>query len=283
MYNIGIVGLGLIGASMAKSVKKKSSAKVYGYDIDTSTTKYALLSGIIDGELNSETIGECDTIFVCLYPSACVDYIRDNAEHFAKDSLVIDCAGVKRSVCAPCFDIAEENGFHFVGGHPMAGTQYSGIKYAKDTMFHNACFVLVPKHAEDIEIIARARESVLGVGFSRVSVMTPERHDELISYTSQLAHVVSNAYVKSPCAKSHKGISAGSYKDLTRVAYLNENMWTELFMDNKDNLIREIDCLVEHLTEYSQALQSGDKDKLRQLLLDGKIAKEMAEGEKSRN
>ena len=283
MYNIGIVGLGLIGASMAKSAKKKSDVKVLGFDIDTNVTKYALLSGIVDEELSADTIGECDTIFVCLYPSACVDYIRANAELFAKNTLVIDCAGVKRSVCSPCYEIAEKKGFHFVGGHPMAGTQYSGIKYAKDTMFHNACFVLVPRQSEDIEVIARAREAVLGVGFSRVSVMTPERHDELISYTSQLAHVVSNAYVKSPCALSHKGISAGSYKDLTRVAYLNENMWTELFMDNRDNLIREIDCLVEHLEEYSQALKCGDRDKLRQLLLDGKIAKEMAEGENSKH
>lgn len=278
MFNIGIVGLGLIGASLAKSAKKHTQVKIFGYDLDKSVTEYAKLSGIIDGELNKDTLKECDGVFVCLYPEACVDFVRENAPYFRKGSLVLDCAGVKRSVCGPCNEIAKENGFYFVGGHPMAGTQYSGIKYAKDTMFHNACFVLVPKQGEDVEVISKARDLVLCVGFSRVSVMTAERHDELIAYTSQLAHVVSNAYVKSPCALSHKGISAGSYKDLTRVAYLNENMWTELFMDNKDNLIREIDGLIASLTEYSRALKNSDADSLRTLLAEGKRAKEAAEG-----
>lgn len=277
MLNIGIVGLGLIGASLAKSAKKHAQANVLGFDIDKSVTEYASLSGIIDGVLDKDTLSQCDAVFVCLYPLACAEYIKENAPCFKKGALVLDCAGVKRSVCAPCYDIARDNGFHFIGGHPMAGTQHSGIKYSKDTMFHNACFVLVPKHYEDVEVISAARELVLSVGFTRVSVMTPERHDELIAYTSQLAHVVSNAYVKSPCALSHKGISAGSYKDLTRVAYLNENMWTELFMDNRDNLIREIDGIVDALKKYSDALKNEDAEALKALLLEGKRAKEAAE------
>ncbi|MBR2724281.1 MAG: prephenate dehydrogenase [Ruminococcus sp.] len=251
---------------------------MFGFDKDHSVTEYALLSGIIDEELTKDKLKECDVVFICLYPSACVNYVKENADFFKKDSLVLDCAGIKRSVCEPCFEVAEEKGFHFIGGHPMAGTQHSGIKYSKDTMFYNACFVLVPKHFEDIEIISKARETVLAVGFSRVSVMNAERHDELIAYTSQLAHVVSNAYVKSPCALSHKGISAGSYRDLTRVAYLNENMWTELFMDNKDNLLREVEGIISSLNEYAEALRSGDEVKLKALLLEGKKAKEAAEG-----
>ncbi|MBE6737535.1 MAG: prephenate dehydrogenase [Ruminococcaceae bacterium] len=278
MITIGIVGLGLIGASLAKSAKKNTEYKVFGFDKDHSVTEYALLSGIIDEELAKDNLNKCDVVFICLYPSACVKYVKENADFFKKDSLVLDCAGIKRSVCEPCFEVAEEKGFHFIGGHPMAGTQHSGIKYSKDTMFYNACFVLVPKHFEDIEIISKARETVLAVGFSRVSVMNAERHDELIAYTSQLAHVVSNAYVKSPCALSHKGISAGSYRDLTRVAYLNENMWTELFMDNKDNLLREVEGIISSLNEYAEALRSGDEVKLKALLLEGKKAKEAAEG-----
>ncbi len=274
MLNIGIVGLGLIGGSMAKSAKKNTDSRIFGYDLQHSVTEYALLSGIIDEELSQSNLLQCDVVFVCLYPKATVDYISENAGFFKKDSIVLDCAGVKRSVCEPCYKLAQDNNFNFVGGHPMAGTQFSGIKNSKDTMFYNACFVLVPKHAENVEIIARAREAVLAVGFSRVSVMTAERHDELIAFTSQLAHVVSNAYVKSPSAKSHKGISAGSYRDLTRVAYLNENMWTELFIDNRDNLIREIDCLIDNLKEYSQALKDSDEEKMRHILLEGKLAKE---------
>ncbi|MGN0452444.1 MAG: prephenate dehydrogenase [Ruminococcus sp.] len=277
MNKIGIVGLGLIGGSLAKSIKKNKSGEVFGYDLDRSTVEYALLSGIIDGNLDENTLKECDAVFICLYPQAVVDFVKQKASVFKKGAMVLDCAGIKRSVCAPCYEIAEENGFVFIGGHPMAGTQHSGLKYSKDTMFYNACFVLVPKHGEDIETLARARELVLGAGFSRVSVMTPERHDELIAYTSQLAHIVSNAFVKSPSALNHKGISAGSYRDLTRVAYLNENMWTELFMDNRDNLIREIDTIVKNLTEYSDALKSSDEQKLKTLLLEGKKAKEAAE------
>ncbi len=277
MITIGIVGLGLIGASMAKSAKKNAECTVLGFDIDHSITEYALLSGVVDGKLTKDNLRDCDVVFVCLYPSACVNYVKDNADYFKKGGLVLDCAGVKRSVCEPCYVLAEEKGFHFIGGHPMAGTQQSGIKYAKDTMFYNACFVLVPKPFEDVNVLSKAREVVLMVGFSRVSVMNAERHDELIAYTSQLAHIVSNAYVKSPCALSHKGISAGSYKDLTRVAYLNENMWTELFMDNKDNLLREVEGIICSLSEYAEALKNSDEQKLKELLIEGKKAKEAAE------
>lgn len=278
MLKIGVVGLGLIGGSIAKSAKKNNpDIKVYGYDIVSSVKDYAILSGMIDSELNLETLAQCDGVFISLYPSDVVEYVKNNKKSFKKGAVVLDCAGVKRSVCSQCFKIAEENGFNFIGGHPMAGTQFSGIKNSKDTMFHNAGFVLVPKPSENIEVLSRARDLVVSVGFKRISVLSDERHDELIAYTSQLAHIVSNAYVKSPSALSHKGISAGSCRDLTRVAYLNENMWTELFMDNRDNLTREIDVLIENLREYSDALKEGDSDKLRTLLKEGKEAKEAAE------
>ncbi len=277
MKKIGIVGLGLIGASLAKSARKNGFENIYGYDINTSVTDYAVLSGIINAPLDDDNLGECDVVFISLYPSATVEYIESHRDKFKKGAFVMDTAGVKRSICDVCFEIAREEGFHFVGGHPMAGTQYSGIKNSKDTMFHNACFVLVPRHEEDVNIIAKARDFVISVGFSRVSVMTPQRHDELIAFTSQLAHVVSNAYIKSPSALDHKGISAGSYRDLTRVAYLNENMWTELFMDNRDNLIREIGGIIEKLSEYKEALENADNETLRTLLREGREAKEMAD------
>ncbi len=277
MGTLGIVGLGLMGGSLAKSARKNGYDNIYGFDIDRSVTEYAKLSGIIDGELTDEMLSKCDTVMISLYPKATVEYVKEHRDAFKKDSLVIDCAGVKRSVCAPCFELAELNGFHFVGGHPMAGTQFSGIKNSKDTMFHNATFVLVPRHMEDVNIIGKAREAVISMGFAKVSVMTPERHDELIAFTSQLAHVVSNAYIKSPSSKSRKGISAGSFKDLTRVAYLNENMWTELFMDNRDNLMTEIKGLIDNLSEYYNALENSDSDKLKALLKEGKDMKEASD------
>ena len=275
--NIGLVGLGLIGGSIAKSAKKNTNFKVYGYDINEAVVKKAVQEKSIDGELTEKRLATCDYIFIPLYPEAVVEYVEKNASVFKEGAVVIDCAGVKRSVCDKCFKIAENFDFVFVGGHPMAGTQYSGFENSKDTMFYNAPFVLTPKENEDILILANAREIIMQLGFGRVSVMTPQKHDKLIAFTSQLAHVVSNAFVKSPSAIERKGISAGSYKDLTRVAYLNENMWTELFLDNKDNLIYELDNIINELKKYSDAMKNDDPETLRQLLKEGREAKERAD------
>ncbi len=271
--NIGIVGLGLIGGSLAKSAKKNTEYKVYGYDINQDVIKNAVSDKSIDGELTEKRLATCDYVFIPLYPEAVIEYVERNAAIFKEGATVIDCAGVKRSVCEKCFEIADKHSFSFVGGHPMAGTQFSGFENSKDTMFWNAPFVLTPKENEDILTLANAREVIIAIGFGRVSVMTPQKHDKLIAFTSQLAHIVSNAFVKSPSALERKGISAGSYKDLTRVAYLNENMWTELFLDNKDNLVFELDNIIAELQKYSDAMKAGDADTLRQLLKDGKEMK----------
>ena len=271
--NIGIVGLGLIGGSLAKSAKKNTEFKVFGYDLISDVVKNAIEDKVLDGELTQKQLSSCDYVFIPLYPEAVIDYVQNNSGFFKDGAVVIDCAGVKRSVCDKCFEIADKSHFTFVGGHPMAGTQFSGFENSKDTMFYNAPFVLTPKENEDILILANAREVIMKLGFGRVSVMTPSKHDKLIAFTSQLAHVVSNAFVKSPSALERKGISAGSYKDLTRVAYLNENMWTELFLENKDNLIFELDNIIAELQKYSDAMKNDDAVTLKQLLKDGKEMK----------
>lgn len=271
--NIGIVGLGLIGGSLAKSAKKNTEFKVFGYDLNSDVVKNAIEDKVLDGELTQKQLSSCDYVFIPLYPEAVIDYVQNNSGFFKDGAVVIDCAGVKRSVCDKCFEIADKSHFTFVGGHPMAGTQFSGFENSKDTMFYNAPFVLTPKENEDILILANAREVIMKLGFGRVSVMTPSKHDKLIAFTSQLAHVVSNAFVKSPSALERKGISAGSYKDLTRVAYLNENMWTELFLENKDNLIFELDNFIAELQKYSDAMKNDDAVTLKQLLKDGKEMK----------
>lgn len=270
---IGVVGLGLIGGSLAKSAKKNTNFKVYGYDLNKEVIKNAISENSIDGELTQKRLQSCDYVFISLYPEAVIEYVENNASFFKEGAVVIDCAGVKRSVCDKCFEIAENNNFSFVGGHPMAGTQYSGFENSKDTMFYNAPFVLTPKENEDILTLANAREVIMKLGFGRVSVMTPQKHDKLIAFTSQLAHIVSNAYVKSPSALERKGISAGSYKDLTRVAYLNEDMWTELFIENKENLIFELDYIISELQKYSDAIKNDDADRLKRLLREGKEMK----------
>lgn len=271
---VGICGLGLIGGSMAKAYKE-AGHRVLGYDNNTASLGYACLAGIIDDTLENKNISECDIVFIALYPKAAIEYLKAIAPFVGgTETVVMDLCGTKKQICDAGFALAKEYGFTFVGGHPMAGTQYSGIKYAKATLFKNAPMVLVPAVCDDIYFLARIKQLLAPAMFGRMTVTTAEEHDNMIAFTSQLAHVVSNAYVKSPTAQNHKGFSAGSYKDMTRVAWLNENMWTELFLENKEPLIYEIDSIVKSLTEYRDAIASDDADTLRGLLRDGRIAKE---------
>lgn len=275
---VGIIGLGLIGGSMAKAYKKNSDCTVLAADRDHTTVEYARLQGAVDGELTPEGISSCDLILIALYPQAAIEYLKDIAHRIAKNALVIDLCGTKRTICEVGFALAKKYGFTFVGGHPMAGTQYSGFKHARDTLFNGASMVLVPPTFDDIFLLDRVKKVLAPAGFGRMTVTTADQHDEMIAFTSQLAHVVSNAYVKSPTARSHKGFSAGSYKDLTRVARLNEEMWSELFIENKEHLVSELDTLIQSLTEYRNAIRDGDVDTTRSLLKDGREAKESIDG-----
>ena len=274
---VGIVGLGLIGGSFAKAYHAAGHT-VLAFDTDRSTYDFAVLSGTVNGPLTDETLSTCDLILIAVIPSAAVGYLKQHAAHIGPKPVVIDCCGTKRVVCTACFPLAEQFGFTYLGGHPMAGTHNSGFKYATATMFHNAPMVLVPANHNDIELLSRVKELLAPAGFSRFSVTTAEQHDEMIAFTSQMAHLVSNAYIKSPTAGMHKGFSAGSYKDLTRVAWMNAPMWSELFLENSDFMLRELDCLVENLLQYRAALAAGDGETLTALLEDGKRRKEEIDG-----
>ena len=274
---VGVCGLGLIGGSMAKAYRVEGH-EVLGFDINEATVGYALLADIISDRLTDERIWECELIFVALYPEATMEYLERIAPLVSKSAVVIDLCGTKKQVCEVGFSLAREYGFTFVGGHPMAGKQYSGIKYAKENLFKGAPMVIVPPVFDDIAFIDRIKTLLSPAGFGRLSVTTAEDHDRIIAFTSQLAHVVSNAYVKSPTARVHKGFSAGSYKDMTRVAWLNENMWTELFLENKEPLLFELDSIIGSLTEYRDALERNDRECLRSLLRDGRVAKEKIDG-----
>lgn len=275
---VGIYGLGLIGGSMAKAYKANSDHKVYAYDKDETTLGFARLSGAIDAKLDSENIGDCDLVMIALYPQAAVECMKEIAPKLKKDATVIDLCGTKVKICECGFELARRYGFTFVGGHPMAGTQYSGFKYAKEDLFCGAPMIIVPPVYDDISFLDKIKTMLSPAGFGKINVTTADEHDRMIAFTSQLAHVVSNAYVKSPSAQSHKGFSAGSYKDLTRVAWLNENMWSELFIENKEFLTNELDNIISSLSEYRNALDSDNGDKLRELLRDGRICKERVDG-----
>lgn len=274
---VGIVGLGLIGGSFAKAYSA-AGARVLAYNRSRSVLDFAIMNGDAAEELTAENIAECELLLIALYPEAVVEYFEKMAPHIAKDTLVMDCGGTKRNVCSVCFEIAAAHGLTFCGGHPMAGTHNSGYKYARANLYHGAPMVIVPPDFDDLLLMERAERLLAPVGFGKFTFTTAAEHDEMIAFTSQMAHIVSNGYIKSPTARKHKGFSAGSYKDLTRVAWLNPQMWAELFLENRDNLIKELDSFVSSMEQYRAALVSGDREELVRILDEGRRIKEEVDG-----
>ena len=276
--NIGIVGLGLMGGSMAKGIKTKTGHCVFGADINAETILMAKLSGAIDDEMTDENITSCDLIFLALRPGIAIKWLKDNASKLRKDTTVVDFCGVKRPVCPEMRRVADENGFKYIGGHPMAGKERGGFKNSTPDLYVGASMILTPDSEtlpETLEMLGKLFDDV---GFSRIVYSNPDEHDRIIAYTSQLAHIVSSAYIKSPEAQRQRGFSAGSFRDMTRVAYLDEDMWTELFLHNTDHLTKELDILIDNLTKYKDALEKSDKDTLHSLLKDGRECKIKAGG-----
>lgn len=274
----GIVGLGLIGGSFARGYAQ-AGVRVLAWDPDEDVMVAASM-GTVSGELNDETLGECDIIVLACYPEACIEWLEAHAQALADATdteaimgpVVIDTVGIKGIVCERAFNLARENGFYFVGAHPMAGTQFSGYAHSRADLFEGAPLVLVPPAVDDslkLELLSQVREMVRPLGFGKFSVTSAEEHDHVIAFTSQLAHVVSNAYVKSPTAQEHHGFSAGSYRDLTRVAHLNASMWAELMTDNAQYLSQELTYLIDSLAAYRDALEKKDEGRLEELLAEG--------------
>ena len=275
---VGIVGLGLIGGSLAKAYQQAGGWQVLAHDVDASVLGIAQVAGAVDGALTVDNAAGCDLLLIALYPQAAIAWLEDVAPHLGPDNLVIDCCGTKRAVCEVGFRLAEQYGFTYAGGHPMAGTQFSGFANSRADLFRGAPMVVVPERYDDMNLLTRIRDMLAPAGFRGISVTTAQEHDRVIAFTSQLAHVVSNAYIKSPTATGHRGVSAGSYRDLTRVAWLNPDMWTPLFLENKEHLLFEIDCLTRELTRYRAALETDDGEALRALLAEGSRVKEQVDG-----
>ena len=275
---VGIIGLGLIGGSMAKAYKRDENMQVFGADTNGMIVEFACLAEAIDGKLTDEMIPEMDLIFLAAYPQGVINHLKRIAPMVKKDCVVIDLSGIKKRVCDVGFPLAEEYGFTFVGGHPMAGTHQSGFKYSREDLFDGQPMVICPAVFDDIELLDRIGKLLKPARFGRVSAITAEEHDRRIAFTSQMAHVVSNAFIKSPTARSHDGFSAGSYRDLTRVAWLNPDMWSELFLENKEPLLYEIDTLLASLQQYRDALADENQAELRRLLDEGRRIKEEVDG-----
>ncbi len=275
--NIGVVGLGLIGGSVAKALRENTPNTVLGCDINRTVVDKAKLLEAIDLELTEERIPVCDVVILALYPKDIIAWAQAHADQLRPGCILMDCGGVKQVVCDALFPLFKDRPVTFIGAHPMAGVERSGFDNARSSMFRNASIILTPPKGTDIETLSMVKKFWGAIGFTNVEITTPQEHDRRIAFTSQLAHVVSSAYIKSPTAKMQHGFSAGSYKDMTRVARLNEKMWTELFMENRECLSEEIGTVIEHLQEYKQAIDDRDAETLEKLLREGRECKEAAD------
>ena len=274
---VGILGLGLIGGSLARAYTLEGH-RVLCANRDENMLSFAMLADAVDGPLNPQNLHQCDLILLAIYPDGSASWLERNGQYIRQDALVIDCCGIKREICQRCFPVAKKYGFTFIGGHPMAGTQFSGFKYSRANLFEGAPMVLVPERFDDMELLDRAKKALAPCHFGSFSVTTAAEHDRMIAFTSQMPHIVSNAYIKSPTAMQHRGFSAGSYKDLTRVAWLNPKMWAELFLSNKENILFELNTYIDSLQKYKAAIESNNAGDLISLLDEGRRVKEEVDG-----
>ncbi|MBP3661004.1 MAG: prephenate dehydrogenase/arogenate dehydrogenase family protein [Oscillospiraceae bacterium] len=274
---VGILGLGLIGGSLARAYAIAGHT-VYAAEKDESMLSFAQLAGAVDGQLTPENLRECELVLLAIYPEGSAAWLEKNAMHISKDALVMDCCGVKQLICEKCFPLAVKYGFTFMGGHPMAGTHFSGFKYSRADLFRGAPMVLVPHRFDDMDLLDRAKDALAPCGFGSFSVTTARDHDRMIAFTSQMPHILSNAFIKSPTALEHKGFSAGSYRDLTRVAWLNPQMWAELFLENREFVLNELTTYITALERYRDAVEQQDLTTLIALLDEGKRRKEEVDG-----
>ncbi|MCD8094706.1 MAG: prephenate dehydrogenase [Ruminococcus sp.] len=275
---IAIAGLGLIGGSLAKAIKKNTDYVVYGIDISEKTIAEALDEEVIDEAISSERLESCDLVIVALHPKATVDFILENRRFFKKGGIVIDCCGVKQSIVDAVEAELNECGVRFLGCHPMAGREFSGFAYSVDNLFETASFIITPTENTSPELVEQISKLALEIGFSKCVKSTPKEHDEIIAFTSQLAHVVSSAYVKSPTLEKQAGFSAGSFKDMTRVAKLNPDMWTQLFLMNREALTAELDNIIHELSRYRDCIAEDDEQTLHHLLAEGSRLKGKSNG-----
>lgn len=260
-----ICGLGLIGASLAKTLKKNTTHTVLGWNRTPSVTEKALRDGVIDrtGDID-ELMSDADITFVNFYPDAIVPYILEHKNSFKKDSIVTDSCGIKTKICKELEH--EKLNFYYVGAHPMAGREVGGYDNSQDTLFDKASFIVTPYENTPRNKVDALVGLAQDMKFARTVVTTPEHHDEMIAFTSQIAHVLACSYVLSPLAPMHPGYSAGSYRDVSRVARINAEMWSDLFIDNKDALVREVDDLVSNLMKFKYNIINEDRQALCDLM-----------------
>ena len=272
--NIAIIGLGLIGGSLAKAITERTGYHVMARNRTRGTLLQAIDEGAVHEELTDGNIGQADMIILGLYPEEAVEYMESIGDRIKKGALVIDVSGIKRYICQKMPPIAAKYGFVFVGTHPMAGKEKGGFSNSEAGLFKGASFIITPTDDSSAEQVEWLKQFSADLGFGMHVVCSPEEHDRMIAFTSQLPHVLANAYVQSPQCLNHKGFSAGSYRDVSRVARLNEHLWAELFLQNADALTQELDLLIKNITEMCDAIKADDRETLEKILGRGRMVKE---------
>ena len=265
---VGVAGLGHIGGSMAKAARRFTPHRVLGLDADPSTERAALEEGAIDGLLDKKDLSVCDLLLVALYPAASVKFIADHAPELKKGCCITDLCGIKVPLCDAVAPIARRRGFHFVGGHPMAGRAEWGYLASSEDLFVGAPMILTPPSGTPEAVMTMLTEFFLACGFGGVHTCPAEEHDRVVAFTSQLPHIIASAYVKGAPA-SRREFFGGTFRDITRVAGLNEEMWSEIFLENRNNLAGELKALVLRLSRYVDALEEGSAPALLGLLREG--------------
>ena len=271
--NIFICGLGLIGGSIAKAVKAHTFHTVIGFDRDAEVSRRAEAEGVIDRAGQPRDLAECDIVIVALYPDAAAAFVGENLKSFKANAILVDTCGIKTEVAVKIAALVKGTSVRYIGGHPMAGTERSGYENAFAELFTGASMILCPEYCDDKAALDTLSELFLGIGFGRITVSTCKHHDEVIAFTSQLAHVVSSAYIHGRLATEYSGFAAGSFADMTRVARLSADMWTELFFENRENLSDALGELIGNLESYKAALDKGDRDAMHALLAEGNARK----------
>ena len=268
--NIGIVGYGLIGGSMGMAIKKYTSHNVYAFDMDKKVREYALSNSLCDGAFlpDDKMLACCDIVYIGLYPYMTVDFINKNIDNFKENAIICDLCGVKSYIIN-----SVDKKIRFVGAHPMAGKEVNGIYNACADLFENASFIITEDENTDKDAISEIEALAKKIGFSKVVKTTPINHDKMITFTSQLPHIASVAYVMQDGFKKCEGYYAGSFKDMARVAKINPYLWEELFKINKDVLSEQIDEYIKALTDIKNAVLNNDKT-LFEILLKSKELKE---------
>lgn len=269
-----VVGLGLIGGSLCKAFKTYTKHFIMGCDNNPTVTRQAMELNSIDKVATENDFKDADITIICLHPDVARTFIESNISKFTKGSILCDVCGIKGKFTEDMSKLSAEYGIKYVGTHPMAGKEHFGFEYSDSELFINANFIVTPLENTDRTAVNTIIELMKSVGFGKIVETSPYQHDRMIAYTSQLAHIVSSSYVKSPSIKTENGFSGGSFQDMTRVATMNESMWANLFLANKDCLLEELDNLISNLAEYRKALADENKPELISLIKEGRELKE---------